>query len=348
MRSSLLDELGRGLPDDGARQGPARRRGAPPARRAQRAAARRPPGALSLGFVVVGRDHDRDGLLHPRARAAHTEALSIPDYWVLQGTFLIASAAVIFANLVANLLYGVLDPRVRHERPRERPARAARQRAPGRRRRGARGRARTWRVPRAPLGMVGLVVLVVLRPGRDLRAAARRPDGLEVTKATGGSLEPPSREYPLGTDDNGRSVLTLLIWGARISLFVGLFATVISMVLGTLIGMASGFFEGWPARSCSGSPSGSWSSRSCRWRSCWPRVLGGRCSPSSLVIGVTTWPGTALLIRAQTLSIKERPYLERARVLGAGRWHQMTPARAAQRDADGLRQHHADGRRSRS
>ena len=39
------------------------------------------------------------------------------------------------------------------------------------------------------------------------------PDGLEVTKATGGVLEPPSAEYPLGTDDNGRSVLTLLIWG---------------------------------------------------------------------------------------------------------------------------------------
>ena len=39
---------------------------------------------------------------------------------------------------------------------------------------------------------------------------------------------------------------------------------------------------------------------------------------------MTSWPGTALLIRAQTLSIKERPYLERAKVLGAGRWHQMT------------------------
>ena len=51
------------------------------------------------------------------------------------------------------------------------------------------------------------------------------PDGLEVTKATGGVLEPPSAEYLLGTDDNGRSVLTLLIWGSRISLLVGLLAT---------------------------------------------------------------------------------------------------------------------------
>ena len=41
------------------------------------------------------------------------EALSIPDYWVLQGTFLLASGAVIAANLAANLIYGLLDPRVR-------------------------------------------------------------------------------------------------------------------------------------------------------------------------------------------------------------------------------------------
>ncbi len=60
-------------------------------------------------------------------------------------------------------------------------------------------------------------------------------------------LEPPSWTYWLGTDDNGRSVLTLLIWGSRISLLVGLLATVISMVIGTLVGLTSGFFEGWPA-----------------------------------------------------------------------------------------------------
>ncbi len=53
-------------------------------------------------------------------------------------------------------------------------------------------------------------------------------------------------------------------------------------------------------------------------------VLGRSLFNIVLVIGITSWPGTALLIRSQTLSIKERPYLERAKVLGAGRWHQMT------------------------
>ena len=52
-------------------------------------------------------------------------------------------------------------------------------------------------------------------------------------------------------------------------------------------------------------------------------VLGRSLLNIAIVIGVTSWPGTALLIRSQTLSIKERAYLERARVLGAGRWHQL-------------------------
>ena len=150
------------------------------------------------------------------------------------------------------------------------------------------------------------------------------PDGLEVTKATGGVLEPPSGEYLLGTDETGRSVLTLLIWGSRISLFVGLLATAISMVIGTLVGLMSGFFEGWPAAVLF---------RLTEWFLVMPflplalvlaTVLGRSLLNIAIVIGVTSWPGTALLIRSQTLSIKERPYLERARVLGAGRWHQMT------------------------
>jgi peptide/nickel transport system permease protein len=179
---------------------------------------------------------------------------------------------------------------------------------------------RTWRLFRANragtlgLGLLTFFVLVAL-----LAPVLADPAGLEVTKATGGVLEPPSAEYLLGTDDNGRSVLTLLIWGSRISLGVGLLATLISMVIGTLVGLMSGFFEGWPAAVLF---------RLTEWFLVLPflplaialaSVLGRSLLNIAIVIGVTSWPGTALLIRSQTLSIKERPYLERARVLGAGR-----------------------------
>ncbi len=193
-----------------------------------------------------------------------------------------------------------------------------------RRRRAAAWR-RDWKLFRSHRsGLVGLIVL-----GFFVFVALAAPwladeAGLSVTQATGGVLEPPSREYPLGTDNNGRSVLTLLIWGTRVSLIVGLLATAISMFIGTLIGLVSGFFEGWPARLLY---------RLTEWFLVIPFlplaiilavVLGRSLLNIAIVIGVTSWPATALLIRSQTLSIKERPYLERARVLGAGRWHQMT------------------------
>jgi len=149
-------------------------------------------------------------------------------------------------------------------------------------------------------------------------------DSIEVTKATGGVLEAPSGGYWLGTDENGRSIVALLIWGSRISLFVGLLATLIAMVIGTLVGLMSGFFEGWSARILY---------RLTEWFLVIPfvplaivlaTVLGRSLVNIVIVIGITGWASTAMLIRSQTLSIRERPYVERARLLGAGRWHQMT------------------------
>ncbi|MFC6288589.1 ABC transporter permease [Nocardioides sp. GCM10027113] len=181
---------------------------------------------------------------------------------------------------------------------------------------------RGWKLFRADrAGMAGLVVLVVFVLLAVLAPVITDPDGLDVTKATGGVLESPSGEYWLGTDDNGRSVLTLLIWGARISLFVGLMATLISMVIGTVVGLVSGYFGGWP---------GAILFRFTEWFLVIPflpfaivlaSVLGRSLLNIVIVIGVTSWAGTALLIRSQALSIKERAYLERARALGAGHVH---------------------------
>ena len=95
------------------------------------------------------------------------------------------------------------------------------------------------------------------------------------------------------------------------------------MLLGTLSGITSGFYTRW---------FGAVLFRLTEWFIVIPflplaivlaTLLGGSIWTIAFVIGVTSWPATALLIRAQTLSIKERPYMERARVLGAGHWHQM-------------------------
>ena len=126
--------------------------------------------------------------------------------------------------------------------------------------------------------------------------------GLSRTQAPGLPLEKPSSEYLLGTDEFGRPVLTLLIYGARVSLLVGLFATIISMVLGTLIGIASGYWRGWL---------GAMLFRLTEWFLVIPFlplaiilsvVLGRSLFNIAIVIGVTSWPATALLIAAVSWS----------------------------------------------
>ena len=184
---------------------------------------------------------------------------------------------------------------------------------------------RTWASFRSHRsGVFGLALLSFFILVALLAPVLADSEGIEVTKATGGVLEAPGGDYLLGTDENGRSIVALLIWGSRISLFVGMLATLISMVIGTLVGLASGFFEGWPARLLY---------RVTEWFLVIPfiplaivlaTVLGRSLFNIVIVIGITGWAGTAMLIRSQTLSIRERPYVERARVLGAGRWHQMS------------------------
>jgi peptide/nickel transport system permease protein len=140
-------------------------------------------------------------------------------------------------------------------------------------------------------------------------------------------MAPPSAEfyYWLGTDDLGRSVLAELAWGARPSLLVGVLASVLAMVIGTLVGIASGHFRGL---------FGGAMERLTDWFLVLPFVplvivLQAILGQTSLwitivVLGVTSWPGTARLVRAQTLSVEGRPYIERAKVLGNSDWKQMT------------------------
>ena len=176
-------------------------------------------------------------------------------------------------------------------------------------------------------GMIGLALLLFFAIVAILAPLLADPDGLSVVRATGPSRGGPSWEYPLGTDEDGRSVLTMVIWGTRVSLLVGLAAAAISMLIGTLVGIASGHFGGL---------FGGVFNRLTEWFLVIPYlplaiVLATVFPPAVpkivaiiIVIGVTSWSSTARLVRAQTLAIEARPYVVRARALGAGHWHQMT------------------------
>jgi len=129
---------------------------------------------------------------------------------------------------------------------------------------------------------------------------------------------PPSWKYPLGTDGGGASMLALLVYGARISLLIGFCAAAISAVIGGTIGIVSGFYGGKTDTALM---------RVTDYFLVIPDVplmiviaaLFGRSTWNIIVIiGIIYWTFTARLLRAQTKSIRERVYVQRARALGAG------------------------------
>jgi peptide/nickel transport system permease protein len=179
-----------------------------------------------------------------------------------------------------------------------------------------------WRIYRKnKLGMIGLGILsvfVLMAVFADVLVPAER---LSSATATGEPFAPPTTGFPLGTDELGRSVMDLLIKGSQISLLVGLLATIISVGLGALIGITAGYFGGWRDVVLM---------RFTDWFLVIPflplaivlaSLLGQSFLVIALVIGLVLWPGTARVVRAQVLSLKERPYIERARSLGASDWH---------------------------
>jgi peptide/nickel transport system permease protein len=175
------------------------------------------------------------------------------------------------------------------------------------------------------MGMAGLFILVVFVAVALLAPLIADREALDPTcPCTGAPFSPPSLEFPFGTDDLGRSVLALTIWGSRVSLLVGFFATLISILIGSVVGIVAGYYGRWTETLLM---------RLTDWFLVIPflplaivlaSLLGRSLVIIAFVIGITSWPSTARLVRAQVLSVKTRPYVERARALGASNWHLAT------------------------
>lgn len=173
-------------------------------------------------------------------------------------------------------------------------------------------------------GVAGLVILVVAVVLALIAPLFIDAGVTNVVSGTGAKLAPPSLDDPLGTDESGRSVLLMIWWGSRTSLLIGFLAALLSMVIGTVLGIAAGHFRGW---------TGAIILRITDWFLVLPSlvtalvlaaILGGSTATIIVAIGVTSWPSTARLIRAQTLAVEARPYIERSLALGAGHWHITT------------------------
>lgn len=188
------------------------------------------------------------------------------------------------------------------------------------RRRDAAGRA--WREFAATRGgLAGLVVLVAFVLVGALGPVLISAESLDVTRATGARLQPPGGDFWLGTDENGRSVLALTLWGTRLSLVVGLSAALLSVVIGTTVGVLAGHFGGWVQAVLLRFTDFFLIMPSLVLAIALSAVLEGGAGTIILAIAVVSWPTSARLVRAQTLAVEARPYIERSRALGGGHGH---------------------------
>lgn len=177
----------------------------------------------------------------------------------------------------------------------------------------------SWRPLRRPIRwrglslgvlVVALVVIPVLIP----------EELLDVNRARGQVLAPPSRDALFGTDENGISVLLLTLCGARLSVVVGLLATALAMAVGTVTGLAVDRLPRTPAAVLE---------MVTEWFVIAPTLpvalvvtalLGKGIGALVTAIAVTSWATTARLTTIQSRLVEGRPYVERARALGMGGW----------------------------
>jgi peptide/nickel transport system permease protein len=183
-------------------------------------------------------------------------------------------------------------------------------------------------------GMVGLAILIVFLAMAlfapfladhallDPNAQIKDPDTGELL----GPYHPPTTYYYnwFGTDQVGQSVLAQFIWSARISLMVGLLAAFMSTVLGAGIGIAAGFYGGWQGEGWMRLTDAflviPWLPLAMVLAAAW----GQNYWMIILIIGITSWPGTARMVRSDTLRVRELNYIERARAIGSTNRHIMS------------------------
>lgn len=131
-------------------------------------------------------------------------------------------------------------------------------------------------------------------------------------------LAPPSLSHPLGTDQLGRDILSRIIWGARVSLQVGLVAVGIAFILGTTVGMFGAYWGKWSDEVSMRLVDILLSFPMILLAICLIAFLGSSLTNVMIAVGISLSPRFARIARGLTLAVKEQTYIEAARAVGSG------------------------------
>jgi peptide/nickel transport system permease protein len=167
------------------------------------------------------------------------------------------------------------------------------------------------------LAVVSLVLIVVAIVGAVFAPwLAPYPEQGEGVPSIADKWQSPSREHLLGTDNLGRDVLSRILYGGRSSLSVGILVVIVAIVIGIPLGAIAGYFGGWIDDILMRITDVFLAFPPLLLAIAVAAALGPSFVNAMIAIAVTWWPWYARLVRAQTLSLRERYFVEAARSIG--------------------------------
>ena len=171
---------------------------------------------------------------------------------------------------------------------------------------------------RNPLAMLGFFILILLV------VMALFAPWIATHNPLSGNLEdrllPPSGQFILGTDENGRDIFSRIVYGARTSLYIIALVAVTAAPIGLLIGTTAGYVGGWVETGLMRLTDAFLAFPKLILALAFAAALGAGLENAVLAIALTAWPPYARIARAETLTVRSSDYLAAARMTGAGSW----------------------------
>jgi len=169
------------------------------------------------------------------------------------------------------------------------------------------------------LGVLGALVLFTAVVGSLMAEvlAPNDPTAIEL----GFADSAPSDQFPLGTDQLGRGVLSRILFAVRVSLIIGVAVVGVRVVIGVILGTISGYMGGWIDHAIMRFTEMVWAMPTIVVSLLLVALLGPGLINLIIALGLFSWPDIARLVRSEVLTVRERAFVESSRLFGAGPLH---------------------------